>query len=150
MSSGDGGISLGAGAGGNIGGANPSGFTMPDGSGSTLFTLPNGNVALPGEVQNNPLSMGQGVMNSQMMSGAGMGGLRAPQSLGMGGAGGGSGTQAPLMGMHSGGMGGGHGGAMSFMPSSAITLPYSLATGGTQSLLQQIMQRANSNPSAMG
>jgi hypothetical protein len=111
--------------------------------------MPGGGAAVPGQVQSNPMSMGQGVMNSGNLSG--MTQQNAILQKIMQGAGGKGAAQQAPGGM--GGMGGMHGGGngmQSFMPSSAITLPYSLSTGGTQSLLNQILQRANSNPSAMG
>lgn len=148
-SDGSGGIDLGSGATGNLGGGStPSGFTMPDGSGNTLFSMPGGGAAVPGSVQPNPFSMGQGVMNSGNLSG--IAGQNAQLQKLLSAAG--KGTAPQQAGGMQSGMGGGHGsgGAVNFMPSSAITLPYSLSTGGTQSLLNQILQRANSNPSAMG
>ncbi|GJH31448.1 hypothetical protein CBA19CS91_01845 [Paraburkholderia hospita] len=44
--------------------------------------------------------------------------------------------------------GGGQG--VSFLPQSAITLPYTLSSGNTDSLLQQILRAAQTNPSTMG
>jgi hypothetical protein len=63
----------------------------------------------------------------------------------LGGAGKTSGQPFDVSGMR-GGVGGGRGVPANFLPSSAITLPYSLSTGGAQSLLQQILNQNKLNP----
>lgn len=144
----DGLTSLGSGATGNISDAAPSGFTMPDGSGNTLFSMSNGGAAMPGQVQSNPMSMGMGAMNGSNLSGAiGTAPDFKSALYAISKANGAANPDANLMqGVRMGG-GGARGGSPSgFVPMSAITLPYTLATGGTQSLLQQILNQNKLNP----
>lgn len=154
--SGSNGLSLGAGATGDLGESTPTGFSMPDGSGSTLFSMPGGGAATPGQMQTNPMSMGQGFTNGPMLSGNGTG-FNSAQLLGMLGGAGGNGVGKDAMtggyksqgtdmasGMH--GVGARGGGSVDYLPSSAITSPYTLSTGGAQSLLQQIMNQNKLNP----
>lgn len=134
---------LDSGATGNLAGAGtPTGFSMPDGSGNTLFSMPNGQPGVGGATQMNPLSMGQGVMNGVTpVGGANMSSLGS-----LLGAAKGMSQQTgwqPQNGAHMPY----HGGeAVNFMPPSAVTLPYSLASGGTSGLLQQILRGAQGNP----
>lgn len=122
------------------------------------FSMPGGMQASPMSVQMNPMSMGMGVLNADAMNGGGVSdgtnsgafdGAKVVQALSSmrGAASGNSGAQ-PQNGASSPyrfGGGGGMaraGGAGSFMPSSAIASPF--GTGNAASLLQQIMQQANS------
>jgi hypothetical protein len=148
------GLDLGSGSTGNLTDSAPSGFAMPDGSGNTLFSMPNGGAAIPGQVQSNPMSMGMGVMNGSSLSGLNSGfgpnassAFQQFQQRQQGGAKqSGQGAQSGAQGFGVGMMGGRSTGSINFLPSSAITIPYTLSSGPAQSLLQQIMNRNKLNP----
>jgi hypothetical protein len=144
----DGLTSLGAGASGNISSGAPSGFSMPDGSGNTLFSMPNGGAAMPGQVQSNPMSMGMGAMNGSNLSGAI--GTAPDWKSALYAISKANGSASPddnlMQGVRMGGGSRGGSSAGGFLPSSAVTLPYALSTGGAQSLLQQILNQNKLNP----
>lgn len=103
---------------------------------------------MPGQVQSNPMSMGMGAMNGSNLSGAI--GTAPDWKSALYAISKANGSASPddnlMQGVRMGGGSRGGSSAGSFLPSSAVTLPYTLSTGGAQSLLQQILNQNKLNP----